>query len=110
MATAGPSASTAFPPAACIPAKRASKAPSTRPKELTGRGGAGRAATEQSGRRESAAAVAAHRRSRRWGGEHGLRRGARASVDQPGAVCIPGGAGDRVEKAVDERTKLGRLR
>jgi hypothetical protein len=110
MATAGPSVSTAFSPAASTPAKRASKALTTGPKELTGRGGAGRAAIEQSHRRESAAAVAAHRRSRRWGGEHGPRRGARASVDHRGAVCLPGGAGDRVEGAVDGRIDYGRRR
>jgi hypothetical protein len=54
--------------------------------------------------------VAAHRRSRRWDGEHGPRGGARAPVDHRGAVCLPGGAGGRVEGAVDGRTELKRLR
>jgi hypothetical protein len=54
--------------------------------------------------------VAAHRRSRRRAGEHGPRRGARASVDHREAICIPGGAGNHVERAVDERLELGRLR
>jgi hypothetical protein len=31
-------------------------------------------------------------------------------VDHREAVHIPGGAGDRVEGAVDERTELGRFR
>jgi hypothetical protein len=54
--------------------------------------------------------VAAHRRSRRWDGEHGPRRGARAPVDHRGAVCLPGGARDRVEEAVDGRIDYGRRR
>jgi hypothetical protein len=54
--------------------------------------------------------VAALRRSRRRDGEHGPRRGAQASVDHREAVCLPGGAGDRVEEAVDGRIDFGRRR
>jgi hypothetical protein len=110
MATAGSSGSTTFPPAARIPARRTGLTPSIGPWKSTGQGSAGRLAEKQSGRRTGAAAVAAHHRSRRRGGEHGPRRGAQASVDHRGAICIPGGAGDRVVRAVDERIQLGRFR
>jgi hypothetical protein len=109
MATAGTSGSTAFPPAARIPARRAGLTPSIGPRKSTGQGSTGRVAEEQSGRRMGAAAMVAHRCSRRRDGEHGPRRGARASVDHREAVHIPGGAGGRVEGAVDERIELGRV-
>jgi hypothetical protein len=76
MAMAGSLGSMAFLPAARIPARRTGLTPSIGPWKSTGQGSAGQVAEEQSGRRTRAAAVAAHRHSRRRGSEHGPRRGA----------------------------------
>jgi hypothetical protein len=81
--------------------------PPTRSRESTRQGNAGLVAGGQSGRRTGAAAVAAHRRSRRWDGEHGPRRGARALVDHRGTICLPGRVGGQARKAVDDELKSG---
>jgi hypothetical protein len=81
--------------------------PPTRSRESTRQGNAGLVAGGQSGRRTGAAAVAAHRRSRRWDGEHGPRRGARALVDHRGTICLPGRVGGQAREAVDDELKSG---
>jgi hypothetical protein len=74
MATAGRSALVAFSPAASIPARRKGLKRSTEPGEHTGREYARMVAVGLGRRREGAAAVAAHCRSRRRTDEHGQRK------------------------------------
>jgi hypothetical protein len=81
--------------------------PSTRPRKSIAQGNTGLVVDEQGDRRMGAAAVAAHRRSRRWDGEHGPRRGARALLDHRGTICLPGRVGGQARKAVDDELKSG---